>query len=116
MQSFRASVSAIRTVIPGEIITIDGKTLGGSRDCAAERVHRRLEVRRHRTSATLSSVPRQALWKGMSMIGTVESSREIDGECHSVLRCAHSVLRLAPSVVECCRRFSEVNPAVTEIS
>ncbi len=46
----------------------------------AERGHGRVETHRYRTLGDLSGVPRSALWKGMNMIGMVESTREIDGK------------------------------------
>lgn len=45
-----------------------------------ERGHGRIETRRYRTLGELSGVPRSALWKGMNMIGMVESTREIAGK------------------------------------
>jgi len=45
-----------------------------------ERGHGRLETRRYRTLGELSGVPRSALWKGMNMIGLVESRREVAGK------------------------------------
>lgn len=39
-----------------------------------------METRRYRTLGDLSGVPRSALWKGMNMIGMVESTRESDGK------------------------------------
>jgi predicted transposase YbfD/YdcC len=45
-----------------------------------ERGHGRVETRRYRTLGELSGVPRSALWKGMNMIGMVESTRESDGK------------------------------------
>ncbi len=44
------------------------------------RGHGRIETRRYRTLGELSGVPRSALWKGMNMIGMVESTREIAGK------------------------------------
>ncbi len=45
-----------------------------------ERGHGRVETRRYRTLGELSGVPRSALWKGMNMIGMVESTRESAGK------------------------------------
>ncbi|NBC49234.1 MAG: ISAs1 family transposase, partial [Gammaproteobacteria bacterium] len=51
-------------------------------DCfeTVERGHGRLETRRYRTLGDLSGVPRSALWKGMNMIGMVDTRREVDGQ------------------------------------
>ncbi|WP_207281000.1 ISAs1 family transposase [Thiocystis violacea] len=45
-----------------------------------ERGHGRRKTRRYRTLGDLSGVPRSALWKGMNMIGLVESRREVAGK------------------------------------
>ena len=45
-----------------------------------DRGHGRVETRRYRTLGNLSGLPRSALWKGMNMIGMVESTRESDGK------------------------------------
>jgi predicted transposase YbfD/YdcC len=45
-----------------------------------ERDHGRLETRRYRTLGNLEGVPRSALWRGLNMIGMVESQREVDGK------------------------------------
>ena len=45
-----------------------------------EHGHGRVETRRYRTLGDLSGVPRSALWKGMNMIGMVESQREVAGK------------------------------------
>jgi len=45
-----------------------------------ERDHGRVETRRYRTLGSLEGVPRSALWKGLNMIGMVESQREVDGK------------------------------------
>lgn len=52
-----------------------------------ERGHGRVEARRYRTLADLSGVPPHALWKAMSMIGMVESTREVNGKCATEARC-----------------------------
>ncbi len=44
-----------------------------------ERGHGRIETRRYRTLGDLSGVPRSALWRGMNMIGMVQSERTVDG-------------------------------------
>ena len=44
----------------------------------AEHGHGRIETRRYRTLGDLSGVPRSALWRGMNMIGMVESQRTVD--------------------------------------
>jgi predicted transposase YbfD/YdcC len=51
-----------------------------------ERGHGRSETRRYRTLGDLSGVPRSALWKGMNMIGMVESRREIAGKASAEVR------------------------------
>jgi predicted transposase YbfD/YdcC len=51
-----------------------------------ERGHGRTETRRYRTLSDLSGVPRSALWKGMNMIGMVESRREVAGKVSSEVR------------------------------
>lgn len=51
-----------------------------------ERGHGRTETRRYRTLGDLSGVPRSALWKGMNMIGMVESRREIAGKISAEVR------------------------------
>jgi predicted transposase YbfD/YdcC len=43
-----------------------------------EHGHGRIETRRYRTLGDLSGVPRSALWRGMNMIGMVESQRTVD--------------------------------------
>jgi predicted transposase YbfD/YdcC len=45
-----------------------------------ERGHGRIETRRYRTLGDLSGVPRSALWRGMNMIGMVQSKRTVDGK------------------------------------
>lgn len=65
------------------IIAADAKDYAGVESEAldtVERGHGRIETRRYRTLGDLSGVPRSALWKGMNMIGMVESTREIDGQ------------------------------------
>jgi predicted transposase YbfD/YdcC len=44
-----------------------------------EHGHGRIETRHYRTLGDLSGVPRSALWRGMNMIGMVESQRTVDG-------------------------------------
>lgn len=64
-------------------IAADAKDYAGVESEAldtVERGHGRIETRRYRTLGDLSGVPRSALWKGMNMIGMVESTREIDGQ------------------------------------
>jgi predicted transposase YbfD/YdcC len=51
-----------------------------------ERAHGRVETRRYRTLTDLSGVSRHPLWKGMNMIGIVESTREINGKCSTETR------------------------------
>jgi predicted transposase YbfD/YdcC len=51
-----------------------------------ERGHGRTEIRRYRTLGDLSGVPRSALWKGMNMIGMVESQRELAGKVSQEVR------------------------------
>lgn len=46
----------------------------------AEHGHGRIETRCYRTLGDLSGVPRSALWRGMNMIGMVESQRTVDGK------------------------------------
>jgi predicted transposase YbfD/YdcC len=46
----------------------------------SESDHGRVETRRYRTLGNLEGVPRSALWKGLNMIGMVESRREVDGK------------------------------------
>ena len=45
-----------------------------------EHGHGRIETRRYHTLGDLSGVPRSALWRGMNMIGMVESQRTLDGK------------------------------------
>ena len=51
-----------------------------------ERGHGRVETRRYRTLTDLSGVSRHPLWKGMNMIGMVESAREVNGKCSTETR------------------------------
>lgn len=51
-----------------------------------ERAHGRVETRRYRTLGDLDGVPRSALWKGLNMIGMVESQREVNGKTSSEYR------------------------------
>jgi len=44
-----------------------------------ERAHGRKETRRYTTLGDVQGVSRQSLWKGLDMIGMVESQRELDG-------------------------------------
>jgi predicted transposase YbfD/YdcC len=44
-----------------------------------ERAHGRVETRLYRTLGNLEGISRSALWKGLNMIGMVESQREVDG-------------------------------------
>ena len=46
---------------------------------SVERGHGRVETRRYTTLGTLQGVSRQSLWKGLDLIGMVESHRELDG-------------------------------------
>jgi len=50
------------------------------------RNHGRVETRRYRTLGNLEGVPRSALWKGLNMIGMVESQREVDGKTSTEYR------------------------------
>jgi predicted transposase YbfD/YdcC len=50
------------------------------------RNHARVETRRYRTLGNLEGVPRSALWKGLNMIGMVESQREVDGKTSTEYR------------------------------
>ena len=52
----------------------------------SERDHGRVETRRYRTLGHLDGVPRSALWKGLNMIGMVESQREVDGKTSTEYR------------------------------
>jgi predicted transposase YbfD/YdcC len=52
----------------------------------SERGHGRVETRLYRTLGELAGVPRSALWKGMNMIGMVESRREIAGKVCAEVR------------------------------
>jgi predicted transposase YbfD/YdcC len=53
---------------------------------SSERDHGRLETRRYRTLGNLEGVPRSALWKGLNMIGMLESQREVDGKTSTEYR------------------------------
>ncbi len=46
---------------------------------SVERGHGRVETRRYTTLGNLQGVSRQSLWKGLDLIGMVESHRELDG-------------------------------------
>jgi predicted transposase YbfD/YdcC len=52
----------------------------------SERDHGRVETRRYRTLGNLDGVPRSALWKGLNMIGMVQSQREVDGKTSTEVR------------------------------
>ena len=52
----------------------------------SERHHGRVETRRYRTLSNLDGVPRSALWKGLNMIGMVESQREVEGKTSNEVR------------------------------
>jgi predicted transposase YbfD/YdcC len=51
-----------------------------------DRGHGRIEIRRYRTLGDLSGVPRSALWRGMNMIGMVESQRTVEGKTSTETR------------------------------
>ena len=51
-----------------------------------ERGHGRIETRRYRTLGELSGVGRSALWKGLNMLGMVESRGERDGKISTECR------------------------------
>ena len=51
-----------------------------------ERDHGRVETRRYRTLGNLDGVSRRALWKGLNMIGMVESQREVAGKTSTEYR------------------------------
>jgi predicted transposase YbfD/YdcC len=51
-----------------------------------ERGHGRIETRRYRTLGDLSGVPRSAVWKGLNMLGMVESRCERDGKVSTECR------------------------------
>jgi predicted transposase YbfD/YdcC len=64
-------------------IDADAKDYAGMKSQFMETVeqgHERTETRRYRTLGDLSGVPRSALWRGMNMIGMVESQRSLDGK------------------------------------
>jgi len=52
----------------------------------SEREHGRLETRRYYTLGDLDGVSRSALWKGLNMIGMVESQREGEGKTSTEYR------------------------------
>lgn len=51
-----------------------------------ERNHGRVETRRYYTLGDLDGLSRRALWKGLNMIGMVESQREVDGKTSTEYR------------------------------
>ena len=51
-----------------------------------ERGHGRTETRRYRTLGHLEEISRSALWRGLNMIGMVESKREVDGKASEEVR------------------------------
>ncbi len=53
---------------------------------SVERGHGRIETRRYRTLGDLSGVPRSAVWKGLNMLGMVESRCERDGKVSTECR------------------------------
>jgi predicted transposase YbfD/YdcC len=68
-----------------------------------ERAHGRVETRRYRTLTDLSGVSRHPLWKGMNMIGIVESTGEINGKCSTETR--HFIGSIGPDAqTQCLRR------------
>ncbi|MBK1733650.1 ISAs1 family transposase [Thiococcus pfennigii] len=52
----------------------------------SERNHGRIETRRYYTLGHLDGLSRRALWKGLNMIGMVESQREVDGKTSTEYR------------------------------
>ncbi|QVL47828.1 MAG: ISAs1 family transposase [Thiocapsa sp.] len=81
--ALKGNQGVLAAEVEDAFIEADAKDYAGVESEALETVergHGRVETRRYRTLGELSGVPRSALWKGMNMIGMVESTRESAGK------------------------------------
>jgi predicted transposase YbfD/YdcC len=87
--ALKGNQETLATEVEEAFIDADAREFAGTETDVVETVergHGRVETRRYRTLADLSGVPRHALWKGMNMIGMVESTREVNGTCATETR------------------------------
>ena len=81
--ALKGNQSTLASEVEEAFIDADVKDYAGMESEFIETVehgHGRIETRRYRTLGDLSGVPRSALWRGMNMIGMVESQRTLDGK------------------------------------
>ena len=81
--ALKGNQSTLASEVEEAFIDADVKDYAGMESEFMETVehgHGRSETRRYRTLGDLSEVPRSALWRGMNMIGMVESQRTVDGK------------------------------------
>jgi len=87
--ALKGNQETLATEVEEAFIDADARDFTGTETDVVETVergHGRVETRRYRTLADLSGVPRHALWKGMNMIGMVESTREVNDTCATETR------------------------------
>ena len=83
MLALKGNQSTLASEVEEAFIDADAKDYAGMESEFMETIkqgHGRAETRRYRTLGDLSAVPRSALWRGMNMIGMVESQRTLDGK------------------------------------
>jgi len=87
--ALKGNQETLATEVEEAFIDADARDFTGTETDVVETVergHGRGETHRYRTLADLSGVPRHALWKGMNMIGMVESTRDVNGTCATETR------------------------------
>lgn len=81
--ALKGNQSTLASEVQEAFIDADAKDYAGMESEFMETVeqgHGRIETRRYRTLGDLSGVPRSALWRGMNMLGMVESQRTLNGK------------------------------------
>ena len=81
--ALKGNQSTLASEVEEAFIDADAKDYAGMESEfleTTEHGHGRVETRCYRTLGDLSGVPRSALWRGMNMIGMVESHRTVDGK------------------------------------
>ena len=81
--ALKGNQSTLASEVEEAFIDADVKDYAGMESEFMETVehgHGRIEARCYRTLGDLSGVPRSTLWRGMNMIGMVESQRTLDGK------------------------------------
>ncbi|MGB4950264.1 MAG: ISAs1 family transposase, partial [Rhizobiaceae bacterium] len=81
--ALKGNQSTLASEVEEAFIDADAKDYAGMESEFLETTdhgHGRVETRCYRTLGDLCGVPRSALWRGMNMIGMVESHRTVDGK------------------------------------